>query len=251
MAVNTGTVGVLAGVNFNKLPATLAELPVPSSEYEQQTVQSAYGQYQILGQTGSTYDGKLAKGLGHIYNLAGDTLILENDMPDFNGYISTGEGKGYLFSNWEMFPGGMSRLEISKDSHGKWSVDNAMMVDFSGVKGTAANCFGSVTPWKTPLTSEEWIVDSSVDTTTHPDWNNPAEVTDSSTRISNMWALTAPDAPNPYRYGYIAEVQQPTAAAPVVVKHMAMGRFEHENATVMPDGKTVYLSQDDTAWCAI
>ncbi|WP_100914917.1 alkaline phosphatase PhoX [Pseudoalteromonas spongiae] len=241
---HTGTVGVLAGVNFNNLPETLVDSPVPVSDEERQTVMSAYGQYQILGQTGDTYNGKLAKGLGHIYSMVGDELILENDMPDFNGFIQTGAGKGYLFTNWEMYPGGMSRMAIEKDNQGSWTVTDAMMLDFDGVKGTAANCFGSVTPWNTPLTSEEWIVDSKVDTTTHPDWNNPAVM--NTDIIGYMWQLTAPDAPNPYRYGYIAEVQNPTSNEPMVVKHYALGRFEHENATVMPDGKTVYLSQDDT-----
>ena len=66
---HTGTVGVLAGVNFNKLPKTLIDSPVPSSEEERQTVMSAYGQYQILGQTGDTYAGKLSSGLGHILSL--------------------------------------------------------------------------------------------------------------------------------------------------------------------------------------
>ena len=241
---NTGTVGVLAGVNFNNLPETLVESPVPASEEERQVVMSAYGQYQVLGQTGDTYAGMLPKGLGHIYSMVSDELILENDMPDFNGFIQTGAGKGYLFTNWEMFPGGMSRMAIEKDNQGSWSVTDAMMIDFDGVHGTAANCFGSVTPWNTPLTSEEWIVNSKVDTTTHPDWNNPAVMNTSI--IGYMWQLTAPDAPNPYRYGYIAEVQNPTDASPTVVKHYALGRYEHENATVMPDGKTVYLSQDDT-----
>ncbi|MGB0860390.1 MAG: alkaline phosphatase PhoX [Pseudoalteromonas spongiae] len=241
---HTGTVGVLAGVNFNNLPETLVDSPVPVSEEERQTVMSAYGQYQILGQTGDTYNGKLAKGLGHIYSMVSDELILENDMPDFNGFIQTGAGKGYLFTNWEMYPGGMSRMALEKDNQGSWTVTDAMMLDFDGVKGTAANCFGSVTPWNTPLTSEEWIVNSKVDTTTHPDWNNPAVM--NTDMIGYMWQLTAPDAPNPYRYGYIAEVQNPTSNEPMVVKHYALGRFEHENATVMPDGKTVYLSQDDT-----
>ena len=204
---NTGTVGVLAGVNFNNLPETLVESPVPASEEERQVVMSAYGQYQVLGQTGDTYAGMLPKGLGHIYSMVSDELILENDMPDFNGFIQTGAGKGYLFTNWEMFPGGMSRMAIEKDNQGSWSVTDAMMIDFDGVHGTAANCFGSVTPWNTPLTSEEWIVNSKVDTTTHPDWNNPAVMNTSI--IGYMWQLTAPDAPNPYRYGYIAEVQKP------------------------------------------
>ena len=96
-----------------------------------------------------------------------------------------------------------------------------------------------------PLTSEEWAVDSAVDTTTSPSWNNP-EAVSTDARLGRMWQMTAPDAPNPYNYGYIAEVTEPLADEPVIVKHFAMGRYEHENSTVMPDGKTVYLSQDDT-----
>ncbi len=245
-AFNTGTVGVITGVNFNDLPEQIIDSVVPVSDYERQTVMTAIGKYQILGQTGDTYEGKLEKGLGHIYSNDGSELILENDMPDFNGYIANGEGKGYLFSNWEMYPGGISRMAIEKGDDGMWTVTDAMMVDFSAVNGTAANCFGSVTPWGTPLSSEEWIVDSTVDSTTDADWNDPAKVEDSSQIIGNMWDLMAPDAPNPYDYGYIIEITNPTSDAPVPVKHFALGRYEHENATVMPDGKTVYLSQDDT-----
>ena len=245
MAINTGTVGVLAGANFNNLPVTLPNSPVPSSDEEKELVVSAIGQYQVLGQTGDTFGTDLPEGLGHIYTLDGEELVLENDMPDFNGFISTAEGEGYLFSNWEELPGGMSRMKVEKDEFGMWEVTEAMMLDFSPVWGTAANCFGSMSPWGTPLTSAEWVVNSAVDTTTSPSWNTP-EAVSTDARLGRMWQMTAPDAPNPYNYGYIAEVTEPLADEPVIVKHFTMGRYEHENSTVMPDGKTVYLSQDDT-----
>lgn len=238
---NKGTVGVLRGVNFNNLPKTLVSSPVPVSANERQTVMAAIGEYQILGQTGDTFDTLLSEGLGVHYSINGRERIIENNNPDFNGYIATGEGEGYLFSNWESYPGGVSRMRIEKDDFGTWSVTEALMVDFDGVMGTAANCFGSVSPWGTPLTSEEWIVNSSVDTTTAASWNDPED-----TRTDNMEALTAPDFPNPYRYGYIAEITNPTSAEPGVVKHYTIGRYEHENSTVMPDRRTVYSSQDDT-----
>lgn len=244
LAYNTGTVGVLEGINFNELPNHLVGLPVPSSDYERQTIQSAYGQYKVLGQTASDLGGKLPKGLGTIYNLAGDTEIFENHMPDFNGFIPTGEGKGYLFTNWELFPGGMSRMNIAKDAQGKWSVLDAMMVDFAAVNGTGANCFGSVSPWNTPLTSEEWVVNTSVDSTTDASWNNPAEIADDGL-LAGMWALSE-NASNPYDFGYIVEITNPTSTAPAPVKHYTIGRYEHENSVVMPDRKTVYSSQDDT-----
>ena len=237
---NAGTVGVLRGVNFNDLPDNLADSPVPSTEMERQTVMSAVGEYQILGQTNDVFEG-LPAGLGVIHNIVSGEKVVESNTPDFNGFIPTGDGEGYLFSNWESYPGGVSRMKIKKDSYGKWSVQDAMMVDFDQVAGTAANCFGSVSPWGTPLTSEEWVVRSSVDTTTDASWNDPED-----TSTDGIEAMTAPDFPNPYRYGYIAEITKPTEAEPVVVKHYTIGRYEHENSVVMPDRKTVYSSQDDT-----
>jgi secreted PhoX family phosphatase len=242
---NRGTVGVLSGVNFNRLPSKIADSPIPETEFERQTVMTALGEYQVIGQTNDVFAELgakgLAKGLGIHYGIMSGDKIIENNAPDFNGFVSTGANEGYLFTNWESYPGGMSRMKIIKDNVGSWSVTEAMMLDFDSVQGTAANCFGSVSPWGTPLTSEEWIVRSDVNSTTDASWNDPAN-----TSTDNMEALTAPDFPNPYRYGYIAEVTAPTSDAPIIVKHFTVGRYEHENSTVMPDRKTMYSSQDDT-----
>ena len=71
---------------------------------------------------------------------------------------------------WEDRPGGMSRLRVRKAASGAWSVDDkdAMMLDFSAVNGTWVNCFGSVSPWGTPLTSEELYFDNT------ESWIDPA-----------------------------------------------------------------------------
>ena len=50
---------------------------------------------------------------------------------------------------------------------------------------------------------------------------------------------------NPYRYGYIVEVPEPTTEeTPTPVKRYALGRLSHEVGLAMPDGRTVYLSDD-------
>lgn len=244
-----GTVGVLKGVNINQLPQNLISVGVPQSDWEKQTVQVAYGEYQVIAQTTDTFGGAMAQGLGTVLAVDGTTVVRSIDDPDFNGFIPTSETSGYLFTNWEAIPGGMSRLKLDKNtSTGEWSVDSSdvMMLDF-GTYGTIANCFGSVTPWNTPLTSEEW--GNFGDNTT--DWNNPAASSgnrNSLARYTSPTAGSAADAavfPNTYRYHYIVEITDPAGTA-TPVKHYAMGRFEHENAIVMPDQKTVYLSQDDT-----
>jgi secreted PhoX family phosphatase len=246
---NHGTVGVLAGVNINQLPKHLVSVGVPDTEQERQTVQVAYGEYQVIAQTMDTFGGAMPEGLGTVLATDKSTVVASIDDPDFNGFVPTGENQGYLFTNWESIPGGMSRLKLNKNaSSGYWSVDSndVQMLDF-GIYGTIANCFGSVSPWGTPLTSEEW--GNQGDST--EEWNDPSLQT-SRDALAMYIDPTATDAdsassfPNTYRYHYIVEITEPTSAEPKPVKHYTLGRFEHENSIVMPDQKTVYLSQDDT-----
>lgn len=250
---NTGTVGVLTGVNINSLPKNLVSSPVPKTTQERETVQVAYGEYQVIAQTGDQFGGSMPSGLGTILDSSQTDSVITIDSPDFNGFVSTTANEGYLFTNWEAVPGGMSRLKMSKNAtSGLWSVDESdvMMIDF-GTWGTIANCFGSVSPWGTPLTSEEW---GNFGDNTHM-WNNGDESVDSFgnrnmlAKYTDKDATSAADAaifPNTYRLHYIVEIQNPTSATPMPVKHYTLGRFEHENSIVMPDQRTVYLSQDST-----
>lgn len=244
VVLNKGTVGVLKGLNINNLPKNLISSPVPKSDKERQTVMSAYGEYQVIAQSGDTFAGAIPNGLGMIMDKDGSAEVNTNGWPDFNGFVSTGANEGYLFTNWESVPGGMSRLKLTKSESG-WSVDDAMMLDF-GNWGTVANCFGSVSPWGTPLTSEEW---GNFGDATHL-WDDSSAADPYGNRDAFDAYIDPTGAtsyvPNTYRYHYIVEITNPTDAAPVPVKRYAMGRFEHENSIVMPDRKTVYLSQDDT-----
>ncbi|GLS25530.1 alkaline phosphatase PhoX [Marinibactrum halimedae] len=252
---NKGTIGVLSGVNLHQLPRNPISLPVPESDEEKQLIHSAYGTYQVIAQQDDLFT-SAPEGLGAITSADGLYEFASVDMVDFNAYIPTSATTGYLFTNWEYFPGGMSRIELTKNpSTYQWEVGDAEMLDF-GAYGTIANCFGSVSPWGTPLTSEEWG-NAGNDTEV---WNNPApadsdlrkvrarmplaKYIDSNVDIDDQATITT--FPNTYRYHYIVEITNPTMANPVPVKHYTMGRYEHENAIVMPDQKTVYLSQDNT-----
>ena len=218
------SVGVIANVNW-----TAGALAAPTSEDDKKIVTSTLGAYQILMQEGD-------QGVGMIKTVTGEDLFSSND-PDFNGYIPTSDTEGLLFTNWENRPGGMSRAHLTRGEDGNWSVGEVSMIDFSAVGGTWVNCFGTVSPWMTPLTSEELYFDNS------SDWNNAGykyhdEQLDLVKYLGGAF-------PNPYNYGYIVEITDPkTTSTPV--KHFAMGRFSHENSVVMPDNKTVYLSDDGT-----
>ena len=236
---NRAAIGALVGVDMRALPASFEPIGVPEAAEEKQGFLNAVGEFQVIAREGEQAD-TVPGGLGAIMAADGETKIKQSNDPDFNAYIPTSDdgNTGYLFTNWEDRPGGMSRIHIAKGDDGTWSVgpEGAMAVDFSAVGGTWVNCFGSVSPWNTPLTSEELYVDETAD------WNNVAfDDHDGIVALGEHIGR----APNPYDYGYIVELTNPTGT-PTPVKHFTMGRYSHENAVVMPDQKTVYLSDDGT-----
>lgn len=241
---NLAAVGAWVGVDVDALDPRMESLPVPDpTSADAETTQVVAGTYQVLGREGATYSGALPFGLGNVVNAAGTSSIKQSNNPDYNAFVpTTADGsEGLLFTAWEDRPGGMSRMSISREDDGSWSVTDALNVDFSGVEGTMINCFGSLSPWNTPLTSEE---NYEAENTAH--WNdatyssgypNYADVQKIQDYLSGTF-------PNPYDYGYIVEITSPASAAPVPVKHFTLGRMAHENPIIMPDRKTVYLTDD-------
>lgn len=49
----------------------------------------------------------------------------------------------------------------------------------------------------------------------------------------------------PYRYGYLLEVTVNEYGCQRAVKHLALGRFSHGAAVVLPDRATVYMTDDE------
>ena len=96
------------------------------------------------------------------------------------------------------------------------------------------------TPWGTPLTSEE-----NYEAQNAVNWNNSAYVDGypSYADVQNIQTYLGGTYPNPYDYGYIVEITDP-AGTPAPVKQFTLGRMAHENAVIMPDQKTVYLTDD-------
>ena len=236
--------GAWVGVDIDNIDPRTESISVPDpATADAETTRVVSGSYQVLGREGDTYSGDLPLGLGHIVAADGTTSIKQSNNPDFNAFIaSNADGsEGFLFSAWEDRPGGMSRLALSREDDGTWTTNSAMNIDFSPVNGTMINCFGTVSPWGTPLTSEEnYEAENTVrwnDATYSGGYPNYADV-------QAIKAYLGGTFPNPYDYGYIVEVTNPTDAAPLPVKLLTMGRFAHENPVIMPDRKTVYLTDD-------
>ncbi|AQQ69151.1 cell surface protein [Microbulbifer agarilyticus] len=244
---NDAAVGAWTGVDIDNLDPRLESLPVPASDSaEAQIVQVATGDYQVLGRSGDTFAGALPFGFGAIVNGAETMSLKQSQNPDFNAFIPTNAdgSEGMLYVAWEDRPGAMNRVSLQRQDDGSWNVTGAAHVDFSAVKGTLINCFGSVSPWGTPLTSEEnYEAENAVN------WNNPNYSTGypNNADIDLITDYLGGEYPNPYRYGYIVEITEPTSEAPVPVKLFTLGRMAHENPVVMPDRKTVYLTDDGSS----
>ena len=231
------TIGVINGVDWNNLPEEVPSLSSSSSASDiWHGIRTGYGDYQVLLQAGDSMDdGTIA---GGIYSAHDGQQILLSQKPDYNAFIPTNSDgtTGYLYTAWEDRPAGISQVELEwNPSSSEWDVLSKQMLNLSDINGAWVLCFGSVSPWSTPLFSEELYFDDT------EDWNNDGyRYHSDQLRLEQYLG----HYPNPYDYGYIIEMEQATSTTPELVRHLTMGRFSHENALVMPDNKTVYLTDD-------
>lgn len=205
---------------------------VPSGD-DMHTLVVAKGTPQVLIRPGEAIPNDLyAQRYGQIERMDGSLMEICN-LPDANIFIPTMEdaSEGYLFTNFECVPGGVSKIYIRKYTSG-WRVLEGENIDFDGVLGTWNNCGSSLTPWTTVLTSEEY-----------------EPFADRATYKQNVTSLTdyLGEQANPYDYGYLVElIPDPYGytTATLVEKRYSIGRFSHEMGFVMPDGKTIIHGDD-------
>jgi uncharacterized protein len=185
-----------------------------------------------------------------------DVVCTNGSGPDHTSMLTYGD-KLFAVTQMECALGGAYVTELSQDGNGNLSALATRPVDFSSVNGTYVNCAGQTTPWNTHLGSEEyeppmgifnpapttatcWFGDTACD-----GWHDThiAAIADYN-GVTNDAANAAHIG---YYYGWIPEITIASADGDTTVaKHYSMGRFAHELAYVMPDQRTVYLSDDGT-----
>ena len=186
--------------------------------------------YTVLRRTGDD-------GFGTVLDEHGEPLEALCNEQDFNALLEVG-GTPYLVSHLECTPGGMTVTELAQSSEGALSVVASRPVDWAPVGGLWNPCAGQVTPWNTHLASEEYEPDGRRVPTPKDGWPYKA--------WSRMEAYQ--DAPLvPWRFGWTPEVRIADDGAVSVTKYLSPGRFSHEIAYVLPDRRTVYLSDDGYA----
>lgn len=159
---------------------------------------------------------------------------------------------------------GGSILHIKKNSQGHWSFDptdrmnrritGSTLIPFSNgteikgkkiAMGTFANCAGGKTPWNTFLTCEE-NYDHFYGERIFDENGRPTDKVQLSS-YPHGWETVFPNPPE--HYGWVVEVDPYRGS---VKKHVSLGRFSHEGATVVLAGDkraVVYMGDDAADHC--
>ncbi|UOB17273.1 LamG-like jellyroll fold domain-containing protein [Abyssalbus ytuae] len=147
---------------------------------------------------------------------------------DFTAYIpANGSSElGHLSVNHENTPGGVSVVNLHLDNDTKlWMVDDSQPVDFynSALVTTTRNCSGGITPWGTVVTAEETT--------------NAGDVNGDGYEDVGWLVELDPETAQVIDYGNGQE------------KLWAMGRMNHENVVISPNGTTAYYGEDGGTHC--
>lgn len=123
--------------------------------------------------------------------------------------------------------GGATVMEVMREKE-QWKIIGPKRnVDFSNVGGTLRNCGGKLTKSGMVLTAEEGYANSNVDLwSIFPD----TSIFNGQDRYKN--------------FGFIVEVDPVEGKA--IRKLRSMGRYSHEDAYCLDDGKTVLLTEDES-----
>ena len=209
--------------------------------------------YHVLARSGDKIGGgvfaTLVDANGNPVTNADGSVHISVDA-DFTSLLPVGD-KLYALTHFESRPGAMYLTELNQDAAtGMLTPVSTRPVDFSDVGGLWVPCAGSVTPWNTHLGSEEYEPDAR-------DVYSAASIEDIDDYFKPMARYFGLDPEtmtldqfravfNPYHYGWLTEVAVNADGTDKVTQHYAMGRMAFELGYVMPDQKTVYMSDDGT-----
>jgi secreted PhoX family phosphatase len=190
-----------------------------------------------------------------------------SDGPDGNSLIHVGD-KDYLITHMEERPGELYKTEVKVEDYELKAV-NTEPVDLKGVGGTIINCASTKTAYGSHLGGEEdyslnsifadsaspFYADCALDGSGNDvdgKFNYFCSYVDGMAKYLGDSDIDKSNGYNgskfsPYNYGYIVEVQPQADGTTKSAKHYVTGKYTPELAAMMPDGKTVYMSDDGTA----
>ncbi len=190
-----------------------------------------------------------------------------SDGPDGNSFFKVGD-QYRLITHLEERPGQLMNTLISIDN-GELSPIDTKPVDLAAVGGTIINCASSKTPYGSHLGGEEnyslnsiyadsaspYYVDCALDgsnSDSSGEFNYFCNYVEQQSKYLKDNDVDKTNGYNgstfhPYNYGYILEVQPQPDGTTKSAKHYVTGSYTPELAVMMPDKKTLYMSDDGTA----
>lgn len=177
---------------------------------------------------------------------------LSEPHPDYTSLIQAGS-KLFALTHIENAPGGIYISELEQAGDGRLTPVSTRPVDFTELGGLWIPCAGVVTAWGTHLGSEEFPPDARKFEIMAGGAKDHFEK-DFARGMLRYFGVSFEQATTddlkkylqPYKYGYLTEVHVNADGGTRAEKHYAAGRFSHEVGLVMPDRRTVYMSDDDT-----
>ncbi len=164
---------------------------------------------------------------GDAYVTGGGTVPGNNDFTAYIAIDGSSE-EGYLSVNHENTPGGVSIVDIQLNAENQlWEVSDSQLVDLynDALVTTTRNCSGGITPWGTVVTAEETMNTGDVNNDGYQDVGWLVEIDPETAEVVDYDGDSQPD------------------------KLWAMGRMNHENVVVSPDGTTAYYGEDGGTHC--
>ncbi len=215
--------------------------------------------YHTLARSGDEFGDAT---FGMLLDKDGDPITGADDEPfisdaaDFSSILPVGD-KLFAVTHFESRPGGMYLSELSQDADtGELSIVSTQNVDVSGIGGLWVPCAGSVTPWGSHLGSEEYPPDArAFETADFTEAGALSPYLESDIKDVGRYFKVNPDTAtladyqdvmSAYYWGFPVEVSVEESGDYEVTKHFSMGRRALELAYVMPDQRTVYMSDDGT-----
>jgi uncharacterized protein len=192
---------------------------------------------------------------------AGEVVV--TNAHDNTSFIQVG-GKTFMYSSTESMPSGMFVTSISQDANGILSATATKAIDTSPIDGFWYSCAGMKSPWNTHLASEEFPPDarfvqertswadlkSKATTPAFSEFKLAAQYFGVDLTDANSDGIPDGDyadflaAYSPYFAGFPVEITLDADGKASLKKHYAAGRGSVEVPYVMPDHKTLLLTDD-------
>lgn len=192
---------------------------------------------------------------------AGQPVI--SNAHDNTSFFRVGD-KTFMYSTTESYPAGMFVTAINQDANGNLSAVSTKAVDTAPIDGLWYSCAGARTPWDTHMSSEEFPPDARF-VQERTSWSDLKAKATSPTfaefkQMGQFFGVDLTDANmdgvpdgdysaflagySPYVGGFPVEVSLDANGTASLKKHYSMGRNSIEVPYVMPDKKTVLMTDD-------